>query len=667
MLIQDYVEKDVTRAIPPVVYFHEQQPEELKREVEEYIITGGYPTGDARATDGGIHEQFVRLLSAMARERDKSGGPELPACWISGFYGSGKSSFTKLLGLSLDGCKLPDGKLLSEALLAQDHSPNAKELRNAWHALTDGIQPLAVVFDVGSRARDNEHIHAVAVRQVQHRLGYSKTSHLVAEYELKLEIEGLYASFIQTVQSVHGKPWTQLKDSQVVEDHFSAVLHALQPEIFTDPLSWVDSRSGSKFESRRSADEAVQAIEQMLKHRCPACTLFVVIDEVSQYVHDNEDRMLALQSFVSALGQRLKGKVWLLGTGQQKLEEGTGVAAAINKLKDRFPAQLRVHLGVSNIRDVVHKRLLRKKKKLEPELQQLFREHRSALALYAYRGDEIAETDFVEIYPLLPGHVDLLLDITSGLRSRSVRAQGDSHAIRGLLQLLGDLFREKRLARREVGTLITLDLIYDLLASALNPDVQMTIGRALEFCAKQPEPEAMARVVKAVAMLELVQDHQKTSAELIARCLYSRLGDGNLLPQVQPALDALKGSSFLGYSEKTGYKIESSAGQEWQNERDKYSPTDAQKSEQVREALTHLLASADKARLENVELPWLALYSDSADARDERLKDERKYTVVTVDFQFTKGASADTWVPQSDTAKYRDRVVWVTGDVEAAG
>jgi len=667
MLIGDYFERDVERNIPPVVYFHQQEPDELKREVEEYIVTGGYPPGDSRATEGGIHEQFVRLLTAMCRERDKSGGPDLPACWISGFYGSGKSSFAKLLGLALDGRKLPNGKLLSDALLAQDHSPDARDFHLAWHNWIDKIQPIAAVFDVGSRARDDEHIHAVVIRQVQHRLGYSTTSHLVAEYELRLEIEGMYDAFIATVPKVHGKTWSKLKDSQLVEDYFSAVLHVLQPDLYVEPMSWVDSRSGSKFESKRSADEAVQALEHMMKFRCPACSLFVVVDEVSQYVHDDDDRMLALQSFVSALGQRLRGKVWLLATGQQKLEEGTGVAPALNKLKDRFPPSLRVHLGTANIREVVHKRLLRKKKVLEADLKELFIKHRPTLSLYAYKGDEISDTDFIEIYPLLPGQVELLLDITTGLRSRSGRTQGDSHAIRGLLQLLGDIFREKQLARHEVGVLITIDMIYDVLASALSTDVHMTIDRALEFCGQQ-DSELMARVVKAVAMLELVQEKQKTSEELIARCLYQKLGDGNLQPEVQKALDALKGASFLGYSEKTGYKIESSAGQEWQNERDKYAPSAEQKSEKIQKVLEQLFGAA-KVKLEKsekLELPWLALFTDNLGCRDVHIKDERKYTVVTVDFQYTKGEGADTWIPRSDSSQYRDRIVWVVGDAESA-
>jgi hypothetical protein len=60
----------------------------------------------------------------------------------------------------------------------------------------------------------------------------------------------------------------------------------------------------------------------MLNRRAPSKTLFITIDEVSQYIHQNDNRMLKLQSFVEDLGQKLKGRVWLLATGQQQLEDG---------------------------------------------------------------------------------------------------------------------------------------------------------------------------------------------------------------------------------------------------------------------------------------------------------------------------------------------------------
>ena len=42
MLIRELFRQDVTRDIPPVVYFHEQSPDKVQDEVTEYIITGGW-------------------------------------------------------------------------------------------------------------------------------------------------------------------------------------------------------------------------------------------------------------------------------------------------------------------------------------------------------------------------------------------------------------------------------------------------------------------------------------------------------------------------------------------------------------------------------------------------------------------------------------------------
>ena len=130
MQIKELFAGDVTRDIPPVVYFHEQSPVSVASEVSEYIVTGGFPEGhpSQRRVPRGIHEEYVRLLGTIVKELEKPGGPELPNSWISGFYGSGKSSFAKLLGLALDGASLPDGRSVSEAWLARHTSPLASEM-----------------------------------------------------------------------------------------------------------------------------------------------------------------------------------------------------------------------------------------------------------------------------------------------------------------------------------------------------------------------------------------------------------------------------------------------------------------------------------------------------------------------------------------------------------
>lgn len=665
MLIRDLFLSNVTRDIPPVVYFHEQSPEKLRDEVSEYIITGGWPEQhpNHRRVPHGIHEQYVRLLTAIASELEKPGGPELPASWISGFYGSGKSSFAKLLGLALDTVTLSNGETLGDALLKRDTSPRSAELHDAWQRLQTLIKPIAVVFDIGGVARDNEQIHSAIVRQVQKRLGYCSTEPLVADFELRLERDGEWQRFEQRALEVLGRPWSEVKDRALAEEEFSLVLSELFPDRYTDPMSWFTSRSGT-FARVESAEEATRAIQDMLKFRMPGRHLFLVVDEVSQYIHQDTQRMLALQSFVSELGQRLKGKVWLLVTGQEKLEDTTD-AVVLGKMKDRFPAKLRVHLAASNIRDVVHKRLLQKKPEAETRLRKLYQTHRAALKLFAYQGEQITEEDFVEVYPMLPGHIDLLLQLTSALRARSSRSQGDDQAIRGLLQLLGELFRARKLADRPEGTLVTLDEIYEIQHTALDSDVQSSMIRLLNQL-NEDSSGWMTRVAKAVSLLELIQESMPTDAKLVAACLYGHLGQDSIQADVTEALEELRRRNLLGYSEKLGYKIQSSTGEEWERERREIGISRDQISELLQEALKFLLATPEQPRLQGRPFPWGGFFSDGRRADDVQLQPPRDEAAVLVDFRFLPQAEAsrNIWLPRSDETGLRPRLLWVCGEID---
>ncbi|MBI2378669.1 MAG: BREX system P-loop protein BrxC [Deltaproteobacteria bacterium] len=669
MKVHELFQHDVTRDIPPVVYFHEQSPAKLASEVSEYIVTGGYPETDPRyrRVKSGIHEQLVHLLRSINTELNKRSGPELPASWMSGFYGSGKSSFAKLLGLALDGVMLPEGNSLANALLARDDSPRRGELVEAWEALTKRVNPMAVVFDIGGVARDNEHIHSAVLRQVQVRLGYCSKSNLVADHELKLERDGAWPEFEATAAKVLKKPWKQAKEEERADDHFSHVLSVLEPERYLSPTDWIDSRAGSRTGEGTSVREVVAAIEAMMAVRAEGRTLFVVVDEVSQYVHQDEARMLKLQSFVSELGQKMKGVVWLFATGQQKLED-QAEAHVLGKLKDRFPPHLRVHLASTNIRDVVHKRLLKKRPDREGVLRELFQKHRGDLKLHGFACEDITEEDFVEVYPMVPGHVDLLMSITSSLRTRSTRIQGDDHAIRGLLQLLGELFREQKLAEKDVGALVTLDAIFEVQHSALDADVQTTLARIFGHADVRDDVLGQ-RVAKAVALLELIQEQTPTKAQLVAQTLYSYLGEGNRVPAVTDALEKLRALNLLSYSEKQGYKIQSSAGQEWQREREDIGVGFEHISKLVQESLKGLVgAMQERPRWRGRTFPWALRFSDGRFANDEKLQDTREDSTVTVDFRFLgrkDDRSQATWVQRSSDDLLKNRLVWLVG--ESAG
>ncbi len=390
-----------------------------------------------------------------------------------------------------------------------------------------------------------------------------------------------------------------------------------------------------------------------------------MVDEVSQYVLGHKDRVDRLRAFTSALGAGLKGRCWLLALGQQKLDEGADDSFLV-WAKDRFPQKLRVHLATTNIRDVVHKRLLLKQPAAEALLREHFTAHRADLKLYAYGCDALTPDEFVETYPLLPGHIDLLLRITTALRTRSSRAQGDDQAIRGLLQLLGELFREQKLAEQPVGALITLDQIYEVQHTALDSDVQASMGRILAECANDATG-LRVRVAKAVALLELIQETDPTDARLVAQCLYDRVDRGNQVQAITDALEALRRQNLLGYSEKTGYKIQSTAGEEWERDRRDLGVTRETIVEHVRDTLRWLMELPETPTLKGRRFAWAATLSDGRRLDDAPVLDRRDDAVVRVDFRFLAKdeRTESTWVKRSAEAALHDRLVWVCGETDA--
>jgi len=355
----------------------------------------------------------------------------------------------------------------------------------------------------------------------------------------------------------------------------------------------------------------------------------------------------------------------MMALGQVKLEEASNTNV-FGKLKERFPARFRVHLGNLNIRDVVHRRLLRKTEAGKAWLRGQHARHRAALALYAQGcPDNTAADAFAATYPLLPGHIDLLLELTSALRTRSTRAQGDDQAIRGLLQLLGELFRERQLADRPAGTLVTLDEIFEVQRTALDADVQETVDRILQW--SRARDDGMAeRVAKAVALLELIQETHPTTAELVSRCLYDRLDRGDQQQEVTDALERLRAAALLGHSERTGYKLQSTAGEEWERERRDITASWEQRSTQIQEALSHLVQESTRPVLRGRSFPWRALFSDHRGAHDKILHASREAAAVVLDLRMLARdeTSATTWIKRSDEEAYAGRLVWLAGGLE---
>ena len=650
--IKEIFARNIEEDIAPVIYFHQIAPDIAALEVREYVFTTRPKTQVSLV--GGIHEQMVGLLLAIVEAITK--GFKLPASWISGYFGSGKSLFAKLVGLALDGMVLPDGTPMVDALIARDDTPKAAALRHAFDQLLAIVSPMAVIFDIGSAARNNEHVSHTVYRQVLQRLGYSDNDG-VAHFELALEGEGRYEEFLSRVEAAYGKPWSDFRNRQRAVQVFRTAYNALYPQ--EGDLLEVSTFSLNSL----SVKELVTNLAAALERRAPEKTVFVIVDEVSQYIIRDETKMLALQSFVAEVGGRARpgrSPLWLVVTGQEKLEEEER-DSVLFKLQDRFPPELRVHLDRANVREVVGRRLLKKKpgSALESHLTDA---HLDALKLHGYECREITRDALIDHYPLLPGHIPLFMEITQSIRNISARTQSDAGGVRSVLNNIWSLFNDEpvRLKSKPLGTLLTLDMLYDIIGSSVNSDVQLTLHRIFE---KYAPDTYESRVAKAIALLEMNADQAPVTRELLVALLYPALGAASPADQITAALENLKGDNWIQYREKEGYAIQNNAAQDW-NRRKREITVSAQEIDgKLRELQERLVENVAQPTYLNVRFPLACWWGDA-----HRLSGKNDPTQVKVIFHWPTTAAVrndrDRWIGESRQTP--PVIHWVAGDTNAA-
>ncbi len=199
--------------------------------------------------------------------------------------------------------------------------------------------------------------------------------------------------------------------------------------------------------------------------------------------------------------------------------------------------------------------------------------------------------------------------------------------------------------------------------SALDIDAQNSLARVRNDEALAGDELAL-RGAKAVALLELIQEQTPTTSTLVSQCLYSRLGMGNREPEIREALDRLKDRGHLSYTEKLGYKLQSSAGQDWQRRRDVRPVTGDELSGLVAEHLTELVGNLELPRWRGRSFPWAAFYSDGGQRHEERLLGPRDPRVVSLDFHYLTNPerrARELWLQASSVPERRGRMMWVSG------
>jgi hypothetical protein len=534
--------KDIYRAIEKVITYNASQEARLKSEIREYIVTES------------IEEQFEKLLTRMQAAME-SGGENEVGVWVSGFYGSGKSSFTKYLGLALDDRVEVDGVRFLKHLQDRLNRAPTKALLSTVAAR----HPTAVVMlDLASEmlaGATMEDVSTVLYYKVLQWAGYSRNLK-VAAFERKLQKDGRYDEFTARIQQDLGVEWREVQnDPLVIDSLLPELAHDIYPELFKSPTAF--STVAAEFVVFEN--ERVKEMIEIAREATGKEYIIFIIDEVGQYVASRPNLILNLDGLAKNLKHLGDGKVWILSTAQQTLTEDDPKAAfnspELYKLKDRFPIQ--IDLESSDIREICTKRLLGKSPEGEKTLGALFDQHGQGLRHNTklhdarYYDADFDRKAFVDLYPFLPAHFDVLLHLLGAL-AKSTGGIGLRSAIKVVQDILVEgPDGETPVADREAGWLATTVTLYDALEKDIRraaPSIHKALGKVL---VRFPDSRLHQEVAKTVAVLQIL-DNIPVTGQNAASLMHPGVDSPSRRDDVEAAIQELMADPHVPFGEKEG-------------------------------------------------------------------------------------------------------------------
>ena len=534
--------KDIYRTIEKVITYSASQESRLKAEVSEYIVTDS------------IEDQFERLLTRMQASMDAGGENEV-GVWVSGFYGSGKSSFTKYLGMALDDGVTVDGTPFVKHLQDRLKTPQTKALL----ATVASRFPAAVVLlDLASEmlaGATMEDVSTVLFYKVLQWAGYSRNLK-VAALERKMKKDGRYDEFGSHIEAGSGTPWKDVQnDPLVIDSLIPEIAHEMYPQLFKTPSAFnTETADFVTFENER-----VTEMIDIIRETTDKEFIIFIVDEVGQYVGSRKELILRLQGLAENLKAIGKGKVWIVGTAQQTLTEDDPRASLnspeLYKLKDRFPIQ--IDLESSDIREICYRRLLGKSPDGEKAVGDLFDKHGQALRHNTklqdarYYDSDFDKATFVNLYPFLPAHFDILLHLLGAL-AKSTGGIG----LRSAIKVVQDILIEgpdsqEPVADMPIGWLATTVTLYDSLEKDIRrafPSVHKAVEKvAIRF----PDSQSHQDVAKTVAVLQIL-DNMPITAQNVTSLMHPSIDASSQQDTIHAAIADLTNDAIVPFGEKDG-------------------------------------------------------------------------------------------------------------------
>lgn len=334
--INEILTLDLQEDIKNVIDLEDRSELEIQQEIESYIVTEGI----------GRHlYNFTNQFTSNIKET---------GVWLSGFYGSGKSYFGKMLGYIIDNPTI-NGTPARERFIPRlkgvsDESLIENSIRNL-----EAINSRVVFLDVAKQNTDRGLAFTLFANLLKN-LGFRDDIYGYMEFDLF--IDGKLDEFKGKAKSLEGQEWDELKTSNrlvarvmrkvFAEMGYSEADYADTQKVYS---SAIEDFSASKFKAE---------LEKYLKAR-PDETLVFVFDEASEAISQKKFTLLDLEGISEALSS-ISNKVWTIAIAQEKLDDVINNAnvnrSQLTKVTDRF--KTKVHLESTEVDVIIRSRLLHK-------------------------------------------------------------------------------------------------------------------------------------------------------------------------------------------------------------------------------------------------------------------------------------------------------------------
>lgn len=467
MNIEQLFKKDITRDIQGVIKIGQQDRAVMQKELEEYVVTDE------------LKKHFDTFYNAYNKSYDHP--TDRVGVWISGFFGSGKSHFLKILSyllqsnLDVDGMKPID--------FFKD-KVNGHDLHTQMEKAT--LHPSEVVlFNIDSKADSDSKQNKTAIVKVFNKVfnemrGYSASIPWLAELEETLDQKGQYEAFKTYFEEETGLAW--------LEERESIFYHSDETEIALAKAAGISEKNAARWLENGedsysiSVERFAQRIKDYVETKEDDYRLIFSVDEVGQYIAENTELMLNMQTVVEDLGKYCHGKVWVLVTSQQDINSLSDEMSStdFSKIQGRF--NTRVSLSSANADEVIKIRLLEKKAEARSKLLSIYNENEivlknklefeEAATMHFYQSSD----DFSKVYPFVPYQFNLLQKVFTGIREHGSAGKHLSDGERNLLEAIQQATIKHK--EQDLNTLIPFYVFYDNIEQALEHSVRSTIIKA---------------------------------------------------------------------------------------------------------------------------------------------------------------------------------------------